>query len=327
MFMRRLAVLPVLLATTAAAQPGPGRPLTLERARALGDRIAGDEAIAQSQNRTPEARVHAARDRADAFDELYGALLSPIAGGARSIEDGAERELQARTGLSFADFRRGSTAAWRHCADFVSALHLVSDEARICLRRASADRFGSEMALDAFALSTPELQSGDYAGALAKLGARRGDYDADLSMAVARIGQGQLDAADALLAEIIRREPARPEAHYDRAMLAAVRRYTSEQKQWVITQDRRAFVHFRAFLCLREGARLPFGGDAWLAAARGAEDAERRLTGKTHWSWPSAEKRAPPFLPQPLLPREMRDDEGARMGSTSTCRQVLAEAR
>jgi hypothetical protein len=325
--MRPLAPLALLLVTqTALAQPGPGRPLTLERARALGDRIARDDRVAQAKEQAPEARVQAARDRAEAFDELYGALMSPVAGGAGHIDDGAEAELRARTGVSFAEFRRSSLPAWRRCAELVRTLHLVNDDARSCLRRASEEPFGSVVALDSFALTTREMQSGDWDGAIAQLNARRGEYDADLTIAVALIGQGKLEAADQALAQIIRATPARPEAHYNRALLAASRRYTSEQKPWIVAQDRRAFVHFRAFLCLREGATLPFSGDAWLAAGRGAEDAERRLTGKTHWSWPSAEKRARPFLPQPLLPREMRDDEGARMGPSSTCKQVLAEA-
>jgi hypothetical protein len=324
--MRRVLVLALLLlATRSSAQPGPGRPLTLARAQALGDRIARDAKLMLAGDRAAEARVHAARDRADAFDELYGALMSPVAGGAASIDEGAERALRDRTGLSFADFRRGSAPAWRRCGDLVRTLHVLGDEARLCVRRALADHFATEVALDAFALQTTELQSGDFDGVIAHV--TPGTYEADLTIAVAKIGQGQFEAADARLVELIRREPSRPEAHYNRALLAASRRYLSEQKSWIVAQDRLAFLHFRAFLCTREAARMRIAGDLWLAATRGAEDAERRLTGGTHWSWRTGDKRPRPFLPQPLLPAQMRDTEGAAAAPTSTCAEVMKQAR
>jgi hypothetical protein len=302
--MGRAALFALLLFESGAlAQPGPSQALTLVRARALGDRIARDDA--QMAAGEPQKRIHAARDRAEVFDELYGALQSPVAGGARSIEDGAERELLARTGVSFADFRRGSEPAWRKCADLVRTLHATHDEARTCVSRASADRFGSSVALQAYAVDSVELTSGDYDAVFAH--AARGTYDGDVTSAVALIGLGKLDRADALLDEIIRRDPRRPEAHYNRALLAATRRYTSEQKAWIVQQDRLAFEHFKAFLRLRERATLSGRGDTWLTAARGAEEAERRLTGKSHWSWRTGEQPAPPFLPQHLLPPSMRD--------------------
>jgi hypothetical protein len=304
--MWRIAVFVVVLAETCAwAQPGPSQPLTLVRARALAERIARDDA--QIQSGDAPKRIHAARDRAEVFDEMFGVLQSPVAGGARSIEDGAESELRTRTGVSFDDFRRGSTPAWRRCADLVRKLHATDDEARTCVARASADTWGSSVALQAFALASVELASGDYDGVIAHLGSRRGSYDADVTVAVALIGQGRLDDASALLDQCIRREPARPEAYFNRALLAATRRYESEKKAWITTQDRLAFEHFKAFLRLREHATLTAPGDTWLAAGQGAEEAERRLTGKSHWSWRTGDERARPFLPQNLLPPSMRD--------------------
>jgi len=302
--MWRIAVFTLALAETGAfAQPGPSRPLTRVRARALAERIARDDA--QIQSGEAQKRIHAARDRAEVFDELYAALLSPVAGGASSIEDGAESELRARTGVSFDDFRRGSTPAWRKCADLVRKLHATDDEAQTCLARASADTWGSSVALRAFALASVELASGDYEAVIAKTA--RGTYDGDVTLAVALIGQGKLDDASARLDEVIHREPARPEAHFNRALLAETRRYESEKKIWITTQDRLAFEHFKAFLRLRDRATLTAPGDTWLAAGQGAEEAERRLTGKSHWSWRTGDQRAPPFLPQNLLPPSMRD--------------------
>ncbi len=352
--VRLLASLALLLTVgVVAAQPGPGAPLTLGDARAHADRIAHDDAIVASKQADALTQVHAARDRALAIDELRHALSEPALGGARSIEDGAERELQARAGLSFADVRGSGGRAWRRCLDLVRSEHVRGDDATDCIRSAAADTWGSGLALVALAIPPPavsyasaeeqlrvhpgdagalrdlaalQLATADYEGTMARLQPLRGTYDVDLTVAVALLGLGRLDEAEAVLVALVLREPARPEAHFNLAELADTRRYESPKRAWITTQDWRAFIHFRAFLCARGAMTLRSTLDSWRLAADGAEMAEHRLTGGSHWWWATDAARPRPFLAQDLLPPHMRDDEGARTGPSSTCAEVMSSA-
>lgn len=349
-------------ATPVHAQPGPSAPLELTELRALANRIRRDEATLASATRDANARIHAAHDAADAVAHLSRRVSnSPAAGGPSSIAAGAEAELRAITGLTFEKVAPAVPLAWQRCADEVRALHALDDGARECL--AEVTRYTPAFAAhEGYALPAPagfvasgatpaatqaiyratqarlaahaddvaarralaamQLATGDYGAVVATLAALAGDYDADVTAALAT---GAIDAvrADALFAALIHREPARPEAYYDRALLAVGRANSSEDVAVRTAQFRLQFEMLRAFLCTSGAARLPGPPRVVETAARDAESVQWQVLGGSHWSWRTGEPRPPPFLPEELLPPSMHDGPLPGPTPSATCADVL----
>jgi hypothetical protein len=118
---------------------------------------------------------------------------------------------------------------------------------------------------------------------------------------------------------LVRREPGRPEAHFNLALLAAARWSWPSRGPAGL---RAPFFHALAYLCLTDPADDPELADEATGFARNLEEA---LTGRSAWIWHGGDEEPP--LPLPVS--ELGPEEQGFPADTPfahTCDEVLREA-
>jgi hypothetical protein len=301
------------------------------------DAAAGDVSAAVGERL---AAYHRMVQVAQEVDDAYGTCDVPAAGDEERFRAAAGREL-----ARWSDWR---AEAWAACAALVAETHASGEEARTCVREgarplrplapqppagwleAGADdgaRIFEELrdgldARDAAArtdLVAICLAAGDWQGALDLGRPLSWTYEGGLLRAAALAGFGEVEDAASAYRRLVHRDPGRPEAHFNLALLAAARWYWPRRGPAGL---RRPFLHALAYLCLTDAADDPESADDATGFARNLEEA---LSGRSAWIWRSEEGQPPLPLPVSELGPEA---QGFPAGTpfAHTCPEVLREA-
>jgi hypothetical protein len=276
------------------------------------------------------------------------------------VEPGAEDALRQTAGVGFAELPQAIDALWRECLRTAARLHAIDALARTCARRSLAFT-PAAVALEALGLPPPpgflalgpdamaashararevlrrrpgdgairrqlaaiELATFDFRGALSTLAPLGSEPDVELGRAIAWLGSGETERAQAVLVAVTRRWPRRPEAHHDLGLLLAQLRYSVDgaHRRAVVRQ---AFEELRAFLCLRREGDDP---GAWEAAAETASTLDNDLHGATHRFWPSHRRQPLPYLPEGKLPPRHRTGSAFASATCASVLEALGKAR
>jgi hypothetical protein len=170
-----------------------------------------------------------------------------------------------------------------------------------------------------FEVAAMQLASHDFHGVLVTLANLRGN-EADLLRGAAQDGLDQPVEAEHTFREILRRDPDRPEAHFDLALLTLSHLYDPD---WPTpARLRAAHDHARVFLCLLDTAAHPELADDGTDLLRRLEE---RRTGHSAWFWKSDEPQPPLPLPRAKLGREAQGFS-PRHPVATTCSAVLRRA-
>jgi hypothetical protein len=336
----------LVLPGPAAAQPCGGydaAPLptdTLERL--ISDLQDADAAAADAAAEVGSriAAFHRIADVAQEVDDAYSTCDVPAA-------DDEERFL-ADTGRELARGSEWRDEAWTACAALVAETHASGEAARTCVRQgahplrplaprppgtwcaAGADdgaRIFAELrdGLDDQDTATRTdlaaicLAVGDWQGALDLAGPLEGTYAGELLRGAALAGRGDGEEAARTYRQLVRRDPGRPEAHFNLALLAAARWHWPERGPAGL---RAPFFHALAYLCLTDPADDPELADAATGFARNLEEA---LNGRSAWIWRAEDEQPPLPLPVSKLGPEAQGFP-ADTPFAHTCAEVLREA-
>ncbi|MBI5488384.1 MAG: hypothetical protein HY905_13710 [Deltaproteobacteria bacterium] len=311
-----------------------------------------DRLIADLQGATADAADEAASpgERIAAYHRIVG--LAEGVRDAYSICDvpasDDEERFRAATGRGLAAWNEWKDAAWRDCAGVVAGTHASGEEARTCVEQGAKplrplapgapapwrdadadggarlfdelrDGFDEEDVVARTDLAAICLAAGDWQGALDFAEPLAGTYEGDLLRAAAMAGQGEGNRAAGLYRRLVRRDPGRPEAHFNLAMLAASRWWWPRRGP---AELRAPFFHTLAYLCLTDAADNPALADEATGFARNLEEA---LNGRSFWIWHGDDEQPPLPLPVSELGPEMKDYP-ADTPYAHTCEEVLREA-
>ncbi|MBI5500549.1 MAG: hypothetical protein HY907_09920 [Deltaproteobacteria bacterium] len=341
-----LALVAFILPRAASAQPCGGyNPATLpaETVDRLSAELQDADADAADEEAPPGQRIAAYRRIVGLAEEVrdsYSICDVP------SSDD--EESFRAATGQGLAGWSDWKDAAWRDCAAVVARTHASGDEARACVEQGAkplrllaseapaewleADADGGARLFDELRDGFDEaddtartnlaaicLAAGDWAGVLELAEPLTGSYEGDLLRAAAMAGQGEGNRAAGLYRRLVRRDPGRPEAHFNLALLAASRWWWPRRGP---AELRAPFFHALAYLCLTDAAENPELADDATGFARNLEEA---LNGRSFWIWHGDDEQPPLPLPVSELGPEMKDYP-ADTPFARTCEEVLREA-
>jgi hypothetical protein len=342
-----------LCVTAALAAPGPAAaqpcggydatPLPTETLdRLISDLQDADAAAADAAAGVGSriAAFHRIVDTAQKVDDAFSICDVPAA------ED--EERFRAATGRELANWSEWRDEAWTACAALVAETHASGAEACACVQlgahplRPLAPRppriwcaAGADNGARIFAelrdglddedaaartdLAAICLAVGDWQGALDLARPLAGTYAGDLLCGAALAGRGDRERAARTYRRLVRRDPGRPEAHFNLALLASAQRRWPERGPAGL---RAPFFHALAYLCLTDPADDPELTDEATGFARNLEEV---LNGRSAWIWSADDEEPPLPLPVSKLGSEAQGFP-ADTPFAHTCEEVLREA-